>query len=105
MDAGQLGIAKAVNVNGFTSISVDTVFATDDLALDKVSAEATFSETVMNSSINAENFLYDFFVVGPNLKVTDYTGNVSTGDPGAPTATYNVEIKVEETRCSAHPPH
>ncbi len=92
---GGPGFAKAVNVNGFTSVNVDSVFASGPPeTYDMLSAEATFSETVTNSSIVAEDFFYDFFVVGPNLKLYDYAG-AAAGQPGAPTATYNVEIKVD----------
>jgi len=88
------GFAKAANFSGITAVKAEALFFSGQGVDHTVHAQATFSETVTNGEGGARDFFYNFKVVAPNLLLVDFAG-ASPGQPGAPTATYNVEVKVD----------
>jgi len=87
------GFASASNESGVGIVSVDGVFDSGRSEIHTLSAQATNSDTIVNSSGGSQEFFYDFTVFGPSLSLTDFVG-VADSDIDAPTASYDMSILV-----------
>ncbi len=88
------GFAQAsVDGLGFSSAAVDGIFWNVEPS-NTLTATATTSETVTNTSGNLMNYDYDFWVAAPELIISDFAG-AAAGDPGAPVISYVLDIRLD----------